>query len=130
MKSPKRFKLKRKKEEAAGFPSIASAAYLVWEETYVGRGLKTLFKLNQEKGYDCPSCAWPDPDTDKRSAIGEYCENGAKAVAWEATKKKVDLEFFEKHTINALLEQSDHWLEKQGRITHPVLLTEGGLSYK
>ncbi len=130
MKSPKKLKLKRKKEAAAGFPSIFSAAYYVWEETYVGRGIKTLFKLNQEKGYDCPSCAWPDPDVDKRSAMGEYCENGAKSVAWEATKNKVDLEFFEKYTINDLLEQSDHWLEKQGRITHPVLLTEGSLSYK
>jgi hypothetical protein len=104
MKKEGDLQIKDRKEMAAGFPSITSTAYHIWKETYVGRGIKTLFKLNQVEGYDCPSCAWPDPNTDKRSSIGEYCENGAKAVAWEATKKKVTPEFFKQYNIDELLE--------------------------
>ena len=111
------------KKTAVGFPGIASVGYRIWEETYVGRGVKTLFKLNQVKGYDCPSCAWPDPDASERSSIAEYCENGAKAVAWEATKEKVDANFFKQHTINNLLEKDNYWLEKQGRLTTPMYLS-------
>ena len=118
------------KKTAVGFPGIASVGYRIWEETYVGRGVKTLFKLNQVKGYDCPSCAWPDPDASERSSIAEYCENGAKAVAWEVTKEKVDTTFFKQYTIANLLEKDNYWLEKQGRLTEPMYLPEGATNYE
>jgi len=116
--------------EAAGPRSIQSVAYHIWEETYVGRGVKTLFKLNQGKGFDCPSCAWPDPEPKDMSSIAEYCENGAKAVAWETTKNRVDTHFFKDHTIENLLSQDDHWLEKQGRLTEPLILRPGETNYQ
>ncbi|HSI78687.1 MAG TPA: FdhF/YdeP family oxidoreductase [Lunatimonas sp.] len=115
--------------EAAGPRSIQSVAYYIWEETYVGRGVKTLFKLNQGKGFDCPSCAWPDPDPKEMSSIAEYFENGAKAVAWETTKNRVDTTFFKDHSIESLLAQNDHWLEKQGRLTEPLILRPGESNY-
>lgn len=115
---------------AAGLGSLKSVAYHIWEETYVGRGVKTLFKLNQPKGFDCPSCAWPDPDAQDVSKLGEYCENGAKAVAWEATNKKAGPELFARYSVEELLEKSDHWLEKQGRLTHPMVLKEGESHYR
>ena len=121
---------KEPKKIAVGFPALTSVAYRVWEETYVGRGVKTLFKLNQVKGYDCPSCAWPDPDAKERSSFAEYCENGAKAVAWEATKGVVDANFFEKYTISDLLKKDNYWLEKQGRLTTPMYLPEGAINYQ
>lgn len=116
--------------EAAGLRSIQSVAYHIWEETYIGRGVKTLFKLNQAKGFDCPSCAWPDPDPKDISSIAEYCENGAKAVAWESTKNRVDAPFFEEHSIEELVPQTDHWLEKQGRLTQPMILRPGESHYQ
>jgi molybdopterin-dependent oxidoreductase alpha subunit len=117
-------------ESAAGLPSIRSVAYRIWEETYIGRGVKTLFKLNQPKGFDCPSCAWPDPDPNEVSSVAEYCENGAKAVAWEITKNQVDRRFFQQNSVLALLEKDDHWLEKQGRITEPLILKPGSSHYE
>lgn len=89
-----------------------------------------MLKLNQPKGFDCPSCAWPDPDADKVSAIAEYCENGVKAVAWESTKHRVTADFFKAYSIDSLLEKSDHWLEKQGRLTQPMILREGARHYE
>lgn len=94
------------------------------------QGLQTLFKLNQTDGCDCPSCAWPDPDPAERSAIAEYCENGAKAIAWEATKRRVDPEFFKEHSVEELLGKSNHWLENQGRLTTPMVLPEGAGHYE
>ncbi|MFC4871068.1 FdhF/YdeP family oxidoreductase [Negadavirga shengliensis] len=115
---------------AAGLGSLKSVAYHIWEETYVGRGVKTLFKLNQPRGFDCPSCAWPDPDAKDVSKIGEYCENGAKAVAWEATNRKAGPDFFKQYSVAELFEKSDHWLEKQGRLTHPMVLQKGDSHYR
>ncbi len=115
---------------SVGFPAIKSVGYYLWEETYIGRGVKTLFKLNQPKGFDCPSCAWPDPDADKVSKIAEYCENGVKAVAWESTKHRVTADFFKENSIDSLLEKSDYWLEKQGRLTQPMILREGSRHYE
>lgn len=123
-------KTKSRATTAAGLPSITSAAYRIWEETYVGRGVKTLFKLNQPRGFDCPSCAWPDPDPKDVSKIGEYCENGAKAVAWEMSKARVDRDFFARFSVEELLAQDDHWLEKQGRLTEPMVIREGSTHYE
>jgi molybdopterin-dependent oxidoreductase alpha subunit len=130
MEQDRKVKVKKVPESSVGFPSIRSVGYYLWEETYVGRGVKSLFKLNQTEGFDCPSCAWPDPDAKLVSPIAEYCENGAKAVAWEATKHSIGPEFFKEYSVASLLEKSDYWLEKQGRLTQPMVLRENSTHYK
>ncbi len=92
------------------------------------RGTRTLLRVNQASGFDCPGCAWPEPH-EHRGAI-EFCENGAKAIASEATTKHVPPAFFARHSVAALLAQSDYWLNEQGRLTHPMLLREGGTHYE
>ena len=92
------------------------------------RTAQTLLKLNQKKGFDCPSCAWPDPDD--RRALAEFCENGAKAVADEATTKRVTPEFFSQNSILELSHQSDFELGKHGRITHPMMKKPGATHYQ
>ena len=79
-------------------------------------------------GFDCPGCAWPDPDPEHRTAF-EFCENGAKAVADEAMKRKVDAAFFARHSVADLAERTDYWLNKQGRLVEPVVLEEGASHY-
>ena len=86
---------------AAGIPAVVKSFKQVFGEAGVLRGLKALNKLNQKDGFDCPSCAWPDPD-DERSSIAEYCENGAKAVADEATAKAIGANFFANNAVAAL----------------------------
>src|SRR5688500_15352088 len=81
-------KLTKPKVIAAGIPAVLSSAKHILGEMDISRGFKALATLNQKDGYDCPGCAWPDPD-DERSPIAEYCENGAKAIAEEATTKKL-----------------------------------------
>ncbi|AHJ62636.2 NAD-dependent formate dehydrogenase alpha subunit [Granulibacter bethesdensis] len=81
-------------------------------------GNKALLSMNKPEGFDCPGCGWPDP---KHTSSFEYCENGAKAVAWEATKKRVTLDFFARHTVTELLGWSDYELEDAGRLTHPMI---------
>ncbi len=80
-------------------------------------GARSLAHVNQPDGFDCPGCAWPEPRSPSRL---EFCENGAKAVAFEATGKRAGPKFFAAHTVASLREQSDHWLEAQGRLTHPL----------
>jgi len=79
-----------------------------------------MMKLNQKDGYDCPGCAWPDPDNDRSHT--EFCENGVKAVAEEGTTKRATPEFFNRWSVQALSEKNDLFLGKQGRITHPMWL--------
>ena len=105
------------KRSAVGLPGIAHSLQYALEEMGPRRSLQTLLKMNHIDGFDCPSCAWPDPDHRKAA---EFCENGAKAVAWEATRKRVGPEFFAAHSIAELREESDHWLESQGRLTAPM----------
>ncbi len=93
----------------------------------VRRSLATLLKVNQKEGFDCPSCAWPDPDD---RAAAEFCENGAKAVASEATRTRATPEFFARHTVHELAAQSDVWLDRAGRLTHPMLLDRQGGHYR
>lgn len=116
------------KETAAGIPGVVSAMRHVFSEMGVGRGLKVLANLNQKGGTDCPSCAWPDPD-DERSAIAEYCENGAKAVADEATAKSLTPEFFQKNSVYDLSQMSDFEIGKKGRIAQPMILRKGDTHY-
>src|SRR5579872_6098947 len=107
------------RHKAVGLPAILSSFRHTFAEAGIARGLKALAHVNQKGGYDCPSCAWPDPD-DERSGIAEYCENGAKAVAEEATTKKLTPEFFKEHDIQALAALSDYHLGGKGRITQPM----------
>lgn len=116
------------KETAAGIPGVVSAMRHVFSEMGVGRGLKVLAKLNQKGGTDCPSCAWPDPD-DERSPIAEYCENGAKAVADEATAKSLTPEFFQQNSVYDLSQLSDFEIGKKGRIAQPMILKKGDTHY-
>ncbi|HEX2203925.1 MAG TPA: FdhF/YdeP family oxidoreductase [Longimicrobium sp.] len=108
---------------AGGAGSILATVRQLAREKAVVSGAKALRVMNQEGGFDCPGCAWPEP-RDGRSHF-EFCENGAKAVAAEATSKKADPAFFARHTVDDLLAQSDFWLEQQGRITHPMIRREG-----
>ncbi len=108
---------------AGGLPAILSSMKHAVGEMGVGRSAKMLLQVNQRHGFDCPGCAWPDPD-DKR-AMTEFCENGAKAVAEEATTRRVTPEFFRAHSVQDLGERSDHWLGKQGRLTQPMVLRAG-----
>lgn len=115
--------------EAAGLKAVYSSMKHVFGAMPVKRGLKALLKLNQKGGIDCPSCAWPDPDGE-RSRIAEYCENGAKAIAEEATTRKVGPAFFQNYSVAELSQKSDYWLGQQGRLTHPMVLREGKTHYE
>ncbi len=121
-------KLTKPKIVAAGMPAVLSSAEHVFGEMDVVRGMKALLALNQKEGYDCPGCAWPDPD-DERSRIAEYCENGAKAIAEEATTKKLTADFFVKHSVTELAELNDYEIGKKGRVAEPVYLPKGATHY-
>ncbi|HEX7130940.1 MAG TPA: FdhF/YdeP family oxidoreductase, partial [Iamia sp.] len=105
---------------------LHSVAHSV-REMGVGRSLTSLLKVNQVDGFDCPGCAWPDPD---RRSQTEFCENGAKAVAEEATKRRVTAGFFARHSIADLAARSDHWLGQQGRLAEPVVRRPGATHYE
>ena len=122
-------KLKKIPESAVGVPAIKSALSHINKEVGLGKGIGLLAKLNQQKGFDCPGCAWPDPD-EKRAFLAEYCENGAKAVAEEATKNRVSPMFFATHSVSELSKLSDYEIGKKGRITEPVVLHEGKDHYE
>ena len=102
---------------AGGWGALHATAKALREESAILKGGKSLLSMNQPDGFDCPGCAWPDP---KHTSSFEFCENGAKAVAWETTKKRVAREFFATWTVSELERQSDHWLEDQGRLTEPM----------
>jgi molybdopterin-dependent oxidoreductase alpha subunit len=113
---------------AGGIPAIVSSMKHAWGEMGVVRGTRTLLQLNQKGGFDCPGCAWPDPDGE-RSHV-EFCENGAKHVADEATTKRVTPEFFREWSVADLSRKSDYWLGQQGRLTHPMVLRRGSTHYE
>lgn len=122
-------KLTPVEKSAAGVPAVLAAfADLIEEKTLI-RGTKALFKMNQVGGFDCPSCAWPDPD-DERSPVGEYCENGAKALAEEATTKRVTPAFFKNNSVYDISQLSDYEIGKMGRLTDPMYLRPGGTHYE
>jgi molybdopterin-dependent oxidoreductase alpha subunit len=113
---------------AGGVPAIVSSVKHALGEAGPVRGARLLYRLNQFEGYDCPGCAWPEPDG-HRSAV-EFCENGAKAVAEEGTTARVTPDFFARHGVAELSAHTDHWLGKQGRLTHPMVLLPGTTHYR
>jgi molybdopterin-dependent oxidoreductase alpha subunit len=103
---------------AGGVPAVTAALADAFTQMGVIRSARTLFRLNQSDGFDCPGCAWPDPDRRKHA---EFCENGAKAVAEEATLRRIDRSFFAEHSIDELACESDHFLSQQGRLVEPLV---------
>jgi molybdopterin-dependent oxidoreductase alpha subunit len=122
-------KVTEPKDWAAGIPAVYEAFKDIIHETGPLRGMGALLKMNQKGGFDCSSCAWPDPDDD-RSPIAEYCENGAKALAEEATTKKLTGEFFAQNPVAELAQLNDYEIGKKGRIAEPVYLPKGGTHYQ
>lgn len=120
--------VKKPAKVAGGATSITKALQFALGEAGVVRGISALHRLNQYDGFDCPGCAWPDPD-DHRTH-NEYCENGAKAIAEEATSKRITADFFKQWSLVQLSEQSDYWLGHQGRLTEPMVLREGHDTYE
>lgn len=102
---------------AGGWGALRAVAGAVRAEMGMSMQTRALGKVNQPHGFDCPGCAWPDP---KHTSSFEFCENGAKAVTWEATPKRVDPSFFARHSVTQLLSWSDYALENEGRLTHPM----------
>jgi molybdopterin-dependent oxidoreductase alpha subunit len=115
------------KSWAAGVPGVVAAMDDALHEMGSTRALLTLHALNQKKGFDCPGCAWPEGP---ERHIAEFCENGAKAVAEEATTKRIGPDFFVEHSVDDLRQRDDYWLGQQGRLTHPVVLREGSRHYE
>ncbi|HEX6650051.1 MAG TPA: FdhF/YdeP family oxidoreductase, partial [Pyrinomonadaceae bacterium] len=113
---------------AGGLPAIAATLRATSSEMGLIRGVRTLLKINQTGGVDCPGCAWPEPDRERSHF--EFCENGAKHVADEATTKRLTPEFFQQWSVADLSHQSDQWLNAQGRLTHPMLLHRGATHYE
>ncbi|MEV6307950.1 FdhF/YdeP family oxidoreductase [Streptomyces sp. NPDC051840] len=112
---------------AAGLPAVAHTLRTAQQQMGVRRTARTLLKVNQKDGFDCPGCAWPEGD---KRHTAEFCENGAKAVAEEATLRRVTPDFFTAHPLADLAGRSGYWLGQQGRITQPVYLPEGADRYE
>ena len=119
-------KVTHQKDWAAGVPGVAVAMKTALTQMGPIRSAKTLLKLNQKDGFDCMSCAWPDPD---HRHTAEFCENGAKAVSHEGNKKRVTPQFFAEHSLDQLRAHDDYWLGMQGRITHPMVKQPGATHY-
>jgi molybdopterin-dependent oxidoreductase alpha subunit len=110
-------KIKKYSGAAGGWDALNSVAKNLRHQGITVKGAITLLQVNQPTGFDCPGCAWPDKE---HTSTFEYCENGAKAVAFEATSKRVTQDFFAAHSVTWLTQQSDHFLEDEGRVTHPM----------
>jgi molybdopterin-dependent oxidoreductase alpha subunit len=122
-----RLHVTRPKKVAVGVPAVLHALQIANEQMGVGRSIQTLMRVNQKDGFDCPGCAWPEED---KRHIAEFCENGAKAVAEEATVRRVGPEFFAAHSIDDLRAHDDWWLGQQGRLTQPMVLDAGATHYR
>jgi molybdopterin-dependent oxidoreductase alpha subunit len=122
-------RLRKRSRAAAGIPAIWSTLKSGLREMGPGKTVRSLLALNQARGFDCQSCAWPSPEPGQRK-LAEFCENGAKAVADELTSRRADPSFFAEHSIAALLAQSDRWLNASGRLTHPMLRRPGATHYE
>lgn len=112
---------------AGGLGALVSTARRLTRDGAPLAGAKALAHVNQPDGFDCPGCAWPEPDSPARL---EFCENGVKAVAFEATGKRAGPRFFAAHTVAEMRGRSDHWLEGQGRLTHPMRYDRASDTYR
>ncbi|WP_343591258.1 FdhF/YdeP family oxidoreductase [Paracidovorax wautersii] len=123
----KQQKIEFYKGPAGGWGALNSVKNALLRQDIPLKGAKTLLSANQPDGFDCPGCAWPDRD---HASTFEFCENGVKAVAAEATARRAGPELFERHTVAELAEQSDFWLEDQGRLTHPMVYDAASDRYR
>ncbi len=121
-------KVKEPLQVAAGALGVKEALRHGFKEMGVVRSMKALLEMNQPEGFSCPSCAWPDPE--KPSKMAEYCENGAKALADEATTSHIGADFFKKHSVEDLSMLTEYELNKFGRIVEPLVLREGSIHYE
>lgn len=121
-------KLDKPADVAAGLMAVIKSGEFAWGEGGVGRGTHALLKLNQKDGFDCSSCAWPDPDGHR--SFAEFCENGAKATASDADTRRADPEFFAKYSLVQLSQMTDRDLNSSGRLTHPMVLRPGDTHYR
>ncbi|WP_411731253.1 FdhF/YdeP family oxidoreductase [Paeniglutamicibacter sp.] len=112
---------------AVGLPSLLASIPLALGEMGPRRAAQTLLHMNQKDGFDCMSCAWPDPPQRKTA---EFCENGAKAVSWEADPLRVPQSFWAQHPVSELKERSEYWLGQQGRLVEPVYKPAGSEHYR
>ena len=124
---PEKMKRTDVSSSAGGVKAVVEALRHGMVEMGPVRTGKTLLKINQTEGFDCPGCAWPDP---KHRSQFEFCENGAKAVAEEATIKRVGPRFFKKYSVAELGGWTDYELGRSGRLTHPMVLEPGATHYK
>lgn len=113
---------------AGGLRAIREVAAYGLRHSGLGRTLRTATTINQTSGFDCQSCAWPNPDGER--SVTEFCENGFKAVTYEATAKTIGADFFRQHSVAELATQSDHWLGHQGRLAEPLVLRPGATHYE
>ena len=112
------------REPAGGWGALKATGRALALQGIPVSGARTLLRMNQPEGFDCPGCAWPDP---KHTSSFEFCENGAKAVAWEATAARCTPDFFANHSVTELSAWEDYDLEMTGRITHPGAVTAEAL---
>jgi molybdopterin-dependent oxidoreductase alpha subunit len=118
----------RRQNVGGGVAAVISAMRYIMGRMGVIRGTSSLLRLNKIKGFDCQSCAWPSPDDHRH--IAEFCENGAKALSDEGTRRRITPEFFARYTVHELRQKPDFWLNEQGRLTHPMILREGASHYE
>ncbi len=115
------------KRWAAGLPGVIASMRALKDQMTTSKAARTMLRVNQPDGFDCPGCAWPEPHDTTRL---EFCENGAKAVAEEATERRVTADFFASHSIGDLAGRSDYWLGQQGRLTEPMYRPVGAAHYR
>ena len=116
----KKPKIEPYNEPAGGWGATAATFEHLIEQGILVKGTLELLRMNKPGGFDCPGCGWPDPSPRDGEPL-VFCENGAKALAWEATERRVTPAFFAEHTVSSLRDRSDYWLEQQGRLTHPMV---------
>ncbi|HEX8658928.1 MAG TPA: FdhF/YdeP family oxidoreductase [Hymenobacter sp.] len=121
-------RLEGREKVAAGVTAVLKSMQFSWSEGGVSRGTKVLLKMNQKDGFDCSSCAWPDPD--EHRSVAEFCENGAKASASDADDRAAGPEFFAKHSLAELSRLTDRDQNNTGRLTHPMVKRPGDNHYK
>ena len=122
-------KIKKAPTNSVGFGAIGSTLSHAKKYMNLGDAWKISKKINQKGGFDCPGCAWPDPD-DERSSLGEYCENGLKAMAEEAQNKTIGEDFFKQYSVDELAKLSDFELGKSGRLAQPLFLEQNATNYR